>query len=78
MSVPRLWTRFQSQILRRMPDARLQRLLAIPLVGRVVAWRIRKAMGLDSARLFGSHRADFAGHAAGSRASASRSAKAGA
>ena len=54
MSVPRLWTRFQSQILRRMPDARLQRLLAIPLVGRVVARRIRKAMGLDCARLFGS------------------------
>lgn len=54
MSVPRLWTRFQSQIRGRIPEKRLQRLLSIPLVGRVVAARIRKAMGLGEARLFGS------------------------
>ena len=60
MSVPRLWTRFQSQILRRMPDARLQRLLAVPVLGRLVARRIRKAMGLDCARLFGSGTAPIA------------------
>jgi len=54
MSVPRLWTRFQSQIRRRIPETRLQRLLSIPLVRGVVAARIRKAMGLDQARLFGS------------------------
>jgi long-chain acyl-CoA synthetase len=60
LSVPRLWMRFQSQILRRMPDAKLQRLLRIPLVGRLVAYRIRKAMGLDKARLFGSGTAPIA------------------
>lgn len=54
VSVPRLWTRFQTQILSKMPDRKLQRLLGIPIVGRIVAARIRRAMGLDKARLFGS------------------------
>ena len=60
VSVPRLWTRFQAQILARMPDERLQFLLRLPLVGRLVAARIRRAMGLDRARLFGSGTAPIA------------------
>jgi long-subunit acyl-CoA synthetase (AMP-forming) len=60
VSVPRLWTRFQTQILAKMPDARLQLLLRVPLLGRVVAARIRAAMGLDRARLFGSGTAPIA------------------
>ncbi len=60
VSVPRLWTRFQAQILAKMPDARLQFLLRLPLLGRLVAARIRRAMGLDQARLFGSGTAPIA------------------
>jgi long-subunit acyl-CoA synthetase (AMP-forming) len=60
VSVPRLWTRFQAQVLAKMPDQRLQLLLRVPLVGGLVAARIRRAMGLDRARLFGSGTAPIA------------------
>ncbi len=54
ISVPRLWTKFQSQILAKMPDEKLQRLLKIPIVGRLVARKIRKGLGLGRAKMFGS------------------------
>lgn len=54
VSVPRLWSRLQSQVLLAIPDKKLQRLLAIPIVGKVVAHRIRKKLGFDKAERFGS------------------------
>jgi len=54
ISVPRLWTKFQSQILAKMPDRKLQRLLKIPFVGKMVAKKIREGLGLDKCRTFGS------------------------
>ncbi len=54
ISVPRLWTKFQANILAKLPDKKLQRLLKIPLVGKLVAGKITKALGLDKALLFGS------------------------
>ncbi len=54
ISVPRLWTKFQSQILAKMPNKKLQRLLKIPFVGKIVAAKIREGLGLDQCRLFGS------------------------
>lgn len=54
LSVPRLWLKFQSQILLKMSDKKLQRLLAIPLLGKWVAYKIRKAMGLHKTDTFGS------------------------
>ncbi|KFX67723.1 AMP-dependent synthetase [Pseudomonas taeanensis MS-3] len=50
-SVPRLWTRFQQGVLEQLPQARLQRLLRIPLLGRLVAKQVRKGLGLDRARI---------------------------
>lgn len=50
-SVPRLWTRFQQGVLEKLPQARLARLLRIPLVGGLVARRIRQGLGLDRARI---------------------------
>ncbi|WP_330115183.1 AMP-binding protein [Pseudomonas sp. JS3066] len=50
-SVPRLWTRFQQGVLERLPQGRLDRLLAIPLLGALVAWKIRRGLGLDRARV---------------------------
>lgn len=50
-SVPRLWTRFQQGVLEKLPQAKLERLLRLPLVGGLVARRIRRALGLDRARV---------------------------
>ncbi|MDX1297589.1 MAG: AMP-binding protein [Pseudomonas sp.] len=50
-SVPRLWTRFQQGVLEKLPQAKLARLLRIPLVGALVARKIRKGLGLDRARI---------------------------
>ena len=50
-SVPRLWTRFQQGVLERIPAARLALLLRIPLLGRLVAGKLRAGLGLDRARI---------------------------
>jgi len=54
LSVPRLWTKFQSQILARMSDKKLQRLLRIPIVGKLVAKKIRTGLGLGQCLHFAS------------------------
>ena len=46
-SVPRLWVKFQQGIHAHMPAQRLERLLKIPLAGRLVRRKILKALGLD-------------------------------
>lgn len=50
-SVPRLWTRFQQGVLEKLPQPKLARLLGIPLLGGLVARKIRKGLGLDRARI---------------------------
>ncbi|MCL6415833.1 AMP-binding protein [Aestuariirhabdus sp. Z084] len=54
ISVPRLWTKFQAQVLAQLPQKKLQLLLKIPLVSSLVKRKIKTALGLDKARLFGS------------------------
>ncbi|GAB3091951.1 AMP-binding protein [Aestuariicella hydrocarbonica] len=54
ISVPRLWTKFQGQVLAKIPDPKLQRLLKIPVIGKLVARKIRNQLGLGQATLFGS------------------------
>lgn len=54
VSVPRLWTRFQTGVFEKMPAPKLSRLLRIPVLGKLVARKIRKGLGIDSARLYGS------------------------
>ncbi|NCT96638.1 MAG: AMP-binding protein [Comamonadaceae bacterium] len=46
-SVPRLWVKFQQGIHAKMPPAKLERLLRIPLLGGIVRRKIQKALGLD-------------------------------
>ncbi|MDN3637608.1 AMP-binding protein [Simiduia curdlanivorans] len=60
ISVPRLWTKFQVGILAKMPDQKLQRLLRIPLLGKLVARKVRAGLGLDKCRVFGSGSAPIA------------------
>ncbi len=52
LSVPRLWVKFQSQILIKMDDKKLQRLLKIPIIKGIVAKKIRTGLGLAKCRAF--------------------------
>lgn len=54
MSVPRLWLKFQLGVHAKMPPARLERLLGIPLLGRLVARKVLAGLGLDAVRIAGS------------------------
>jgi long-subunit acyl-CoA synthetase (AMP-forming) len=54
ISVPRLWLKFQQGVFSKMPPAKLERLLAIPLLGRIVARKVRKGLGLDAVVVAGS------------------------
>ncbi|MBL4659396.1 MAG: AMP-binding protein [Alcanivoracaceae bacterium] len=54
ISVPRLWNKFQIEILNKIPDKKLQRLLKIPLIGKLIAKKIRKGLGFMRTRSFGS------------------------
>ena len=49
-SVPRLWVKFQQAVDANMPPAKLQRMLKIPIIGRIVAKKILAALGLDACR----------------------------
>jgi len=60
ISVPRLWTKFQMGILAKVPQKKLNFLLGIPFVGKKVAAKIRKQLGLGSARLWASGSAPLA------------------
>jgi long-chain acyl-CoA synthetase len=46
-SVPRLWVKFQQGVLAKMPAEKLDRMLRIPVVRRVVARKVLKGLGLD-------------------------------
>ena len=46
-SVPRLWVKFQQGISAKMPPAKLDRLLSIPILGGIVRKKILTALGLQ-------------------------------
>lgn len=54
LSVPRLWLKFQQNVFREVPPEKLDRLLRIPIVGSLVARKVRKGLGLDQVRIAGS------------------------
>jgi long-chain acyl-CoA synthetase len=45
--VPRLWVKFQQGVHAKMPPAKLQRLLGIPILGRIVRKKVLTAIGLQ-------------------------------
>ena len=49
-SVPRLWVKFQQGINHKMPQAKLDKLLRLPIIGGLVRRKILKALGLDQCR----------------------------
>ncbi len=50
-SVPRLWVKFQQGIQAKMPAAKLDKLLRIPLLNLIVKKKLRTALGLQECRL---------------------------
>ncbi|CAD5374481.1 Long-chain-fatty-acid--CoA ligase [Rubrivivax sp. A210] len=48
ISVPRLWLKFQQGVYAKMPPAKLDRLLGIPILGRIVARKVLAGLGLDA------------------------------
>ena len=53
-SVPRLWVKFQQGVFAKMPPAKLDRLLRLPLIGRLVGKKVLKGLGLDAVLMAGS------------------------
>lgn len=50
-SVPRLWTKFHQAVVAKLPDSRLNRLLKIPLVSRLIKKKILTQLGLNHCRI---------------------------
>jgi long-chain acyl-CoA synthetase len=50
-SVPRLWVKFQQGIQAKMPPAKMDKLLRIPILSGIVKKKIRMALGLQDCRL---------------------------
>ena len=54
VSVPRLWLKFQQGVFAKMPAGRLDFLLRIPVIGRIVGRKVLAGLGLDQVLLAGS------------------------
>merc|ERR1719253_1724786 len=54
LSVPRLWTKFQQGVFKKMEPAKLTKLLKIPIISFLVKKKLLKALGLDCVRYAGS------------------------
>ncbi len=54
LSVPRLWIKFQQGVFAKMPPRKLERMLRIPLLGRLVARKVLAGLGLDAVKVAGS------------------------
>lgn len=50
-SVPRLWKKFQGGILEKMPQEKLDLMLRIPILRKIVAKKLRAKLGLAEARM---------------------------
>jgi long-chain acyl-CoA synthetase len=54
ISVPRLWLKFQQGVFTKMPPEKLDRLLRIPVIGRLIGRKVLKGLGLDQVLRAGS------------------------
>jgi long-subunit acyl-CoA synthetase (AMP-forming) len=54
ISVPRLWLKFQQGVFSKMPAAKLDRMLRVPILGKFVARKVLAGLGLEAVRLAGS------------------------
>jgi long-chain acyl-CoA synthetase len=61
ISVPRLWLKFQQGVYAKMPPKKLNFLLSLPIIGRIVGRKVLTGLGLDHALLAGSGSAPIPG-----------------
>ena len=54
ISVPRLWLKFQQGVFTKMPPQKLDRLLSLPIIGKIVGKKVLKGLGLDEVVFAGS------------------------
>ncbi|MFE8069584.1 AMP-binding protein [Marinobacteraceae bacterium S3BR75-40.1] len=54
LAVPRIWTKFQAGVFEKMPPQKLERMMKIPLLNRVVKKKILKTLGLENVKFAGS------------------------
>ena len=54
ISVPRLWSKFQLGIFKKMPPKKIDRLLKVPLLNKVIKKKILTGLGLEHCRFAGS------------------------
>ena len=54
LSVPRLWVKFQHGVLQKLPKKKLERLLKVPLLNKVIKKKVLKGLGLSKVKLAGS------------------------
>ncbi len=54
ISVPRLWLKFQQGVFAKMPPQKLDRLLSIPIIGKLVGKKVLKGLGLNHVVFAGS------------------------
>ena len=54
ISVPRLWLKFQQGVSAKMPPAKLNLLLSIPILNKIIARKVLTGLGLDQVKLAGS------------------------
>ena len=54
VSVPRLWSKFQLGIFKKMPPKKIEKLLKIPIVSKLVKKKILVGLGLEHCRFAGS------------------------
>ena len=61
LAVPRIWTKFQAGVFQKMSPEKLDRLLKIPLLNRVIKKKILTNLGLENVKFAGSGSAPLAG-----------------
>ena len=54
ISVPRLWLKFQQGVSAKIPPAKLNLLLSIPILNKIIAKKVLTGLGLDQVKLAGS------------------------
>jgi long-chain acyl-CoA synthetase len=54
LSVPRLWTKFQAGVYKKLPPHKLNTLLKIPILSFFIRKKVLKGLGLDQVRVAGS------------------------
>lgn len=50
-AVPRIWQKFQQKVNHKLPQEKLEKLLRIPLINKLIRKKIQKGMGLDKSRM---------------------------